>query len=513
MSEEYEGYSNEIDYTFGYYPLLSPPHLRLACLNQSTSFPSNRPFRYLELGHGNGVSLNIHAAACPGEYWGIDINPSHVNFSEKLAEAADTGVRVLNLSFSDLLNYPSLPNFDLVVIYGVWSYISAANRNAITDLLRQKLAEGGLFYVSYNCLPGSSSIVPLQYLLRLYSERGGCQGTVVDRLQAGIAFANELWHAGSEFFASIPKASERLEQIKSEDPAYLVHEYLHEFWHVPSFAETARSLSDAGLRFLASAYLLDHYEDLNICQEGMALLTASEDPLLRETARDFLRNKQFRQDIFVKGKASGPGPERKRDIENTSIMLGISQVEIPSKIKTKVGSISLLGPPFSDVVSALARDGYRSKTVGEVIERCRHQLSAAEVTRAIVILIGVGIVYPVQDDAIVARAAAGCRRLNEEILRHTRSGTRLTALASPVTGCGIQMSRLQQLFLIAYQAGAKTSDEWARFAWESSAPPIRLDPAARGSGYSKARILRESLLFQVSLPVYSALGLAGKNNS
>ena len=514
MNRDFEGYSNEIDYTFGYYPLLSPIRLRLACLNQSITFPSHRPLRYLELGHGNGVSLNIHAAACPGEYWGTDINPSHVDFSKKLAQAAGSGVRALDTSLFDLLNYPDLPNFDLIVIHGVWSYISEANRNAIIDLLQQKLVEGGVFHLSYNAMPGSSGIVPLQHLLRLYSEIGGNPGTPLDRIQAGIAFASQLRDAGSKFFVSIPKASERLERIKSQDPVYLVHEYLHEFWHVPSFAQTAASLSKAGLRFASSANLMDHYEDLDIKDEGLALLASLDDPLLRETARDFLRDRQFRQDIFVKGKEPDPLFDREDIIEDLSVILAFPEVEIPVKIKTQNGPISLSEAPFGCAVTALAADGNRAKKVRELVERCRRdQVAAADVARAIMILISVGIVHPVQDDLAIQKAVASCRRLNAEILRQSCSGTPLPALASPVTGCGIRMSQIQQLCLVAYQAGAKDPAGWARFALDVLTSPAAKRGARDDPEKWRGRVLREALSFQIILPIYSTLGLVALSDS
>src|SRR5262245_49145134 len=150
----FEGYPTEIDYTFGYYRVLSPTFLRLVTLNRCVPFPSRRPLRYLELGYGNGVSLNIHAAASPGEYWGTDVNPSHAAFANKLAEVSGSRVHTLSLPFADLQDHSELPDFDVIVAHGVWSWISDSNRRAIVQLLRKKLVDGGIFFISYNALPG-----------------------------------------------------------------------------------------------------------------------------------------------------------------------------------------------------------------------------------------------------------------------------------------------------------------------------------------------------------------------
>ncbi len=44
---------------------------------------------------------------------------------------------------------------------------------------------------------------------------------------------------------------------------------------------------------------------------------------------------------------------------------------------------------------------------------------------------------------------------------------RIAYLASPVAGCGVQVSRLQQLGLLAYEATqAVDADSWAQWLWQ-----------------------------------------------
>jgi SAM-dependent methyltransferase len=142
MDEEFEGYVSATSYTHVYYPESAPSRLQLATFNRSIPFPSSRPLRYLELGYGNGVSFNIHAAASPGEYWGTDINPAHVAAATALATASGSGLKALASSFEELLERPDLPQFDVIVALGVWSWISDANRKTIVELLRRRLVEG-----------------------------------------------------------------------------------------------------------------------------------------------------------------------------------------------------------------------------------------------------------------------------------------------------------------------------------------------------------------------------------
>lgn len=70
------GYVSEIDYTHGHYREIAPHGLRFATLvAQQRASVSDTP-AYLELGSGQGHSLNIHAATNPGTFWGTDFNPS-----------------------------------------------------------------------------------------------------------------------------------------------------------------------------------------------------------------------------------------------------------------------------------------------------------------------------------------------------------------------------------------------------------------------------------------------------
>jgi hypothetical protein len=61
------GYISDVTYTHGYYRELSPTILSL-CLLWGRFSPLSTSVRYLELGFGQGLSLNIHAAAVDGEF-------------------------------------------------------------------------------------------------------------------------------------------------------------------------------------------------------------------------------------------------------------------------------------------------------------------------------------------------------------------------------------------------------------------------------------------------------------
>jgi SAM-dependent methyltransferase len=516
MFSEVDGYTLEVDFTFPYHSSSSPTCLRLVALNQFVSFPANQPLRYLELGCGNGVTLNVHAAACPGEYWGVDANPSHVDFARKLAYASGANVRILHSSFSDLLAQSELPKFDIIVAHGVWTWISEENQKCIVELLRRNLVEGGLFFLSYNSLPGSASIIPLQQMLWLHSRRGGHAGRIQERLAAAIRFASELRNAGSTYFKRAPMAAERLDgildKIQTDDTAdlytaYLCHEYLQENWRPSSFSEMASLLAKIGMRFVASADLTDHYDDLTVDAKGLELLNSVKDPLLRETARDLLRNQQFRSDVYVKGGTLLTEAERVETFFHVRFALLTPTENLPDSVKFGAVAISLSAAPYAEILKILAEDSFRSKTVAELAKRISlAEIDSPMLIRALLVLTAAKLVHPAQPQWAADQAAAYCNRINKEIFQRASSDDKIKAVASPVLGGGKSISpRLIQLFMKSKALGATSPEEWASFAWRNlsntRARPHTNDPL-RG-----AKILKEAVLFSRQCQLLTALGV------
>ncbi|MGI9483199.1 MAG: class I SAM-dependent methyltransferase [Hyphomicrobiales bacterium] len=225
-----DGYSSDVTYTKGYYKTQSPRNIALAILARGFMPPKLENFRYLELGFGQGLSFNIHAAALNGEFWGCDFNPQHALHAQKLATASGADARVLNDSFEELLARDDLPEFDYISMHGVWTWVSDKNREAILELLRRKLKVGGALQVSYNCQPGWAPVVPLVNLMKLHKEvTAVASEDPRESFRKAIEFANVVSQTDARFFAANPDAKAHLEALKNQDTNYLVHEYFHDF--------------------------------------------------------------------------------------------------------------------------------------------------------------------------------------------------------------------------------------------------------------------------------------------
>jgi predicted O-methyltransferase YrrM len=83
MADWSAGYVADIDYTHGYYEELNPLRIKMAFLNAGLASPEVGVA--CELGFGQGISTNMHAAASITRWYGTDFNPSQAGFAREMA--------------------------------------------------------------------------------------------------------------------------------------------------------------------------------------------------------------------------------------------------------------------------------------------------------------------------------------------------------------------------------------------------------------------------------------------
>ena len=182
----------EIPYTFGYYQELNPLRARLAFLYAGLVPAENGV--HCELGYGQGLSVNIHAAASGGTWYATDFNPSMAAFAQSLASASGANAHLTDEAFADFCTRTDLPEFDSIGLHGIWSWINDENRTVIVDFIRRKLKVGGVLNISYNTQPGWAAMAPMRDLLAEHSEVMGVAGLGVGaRMDGALDFADPRW--------------------------------------------------------------------------------------------------------------------------------------------------------------------------------------------------------------------------------------------------------------------------------------------------------------------------------
>ncbi len=510
MTDWTDGYVADIDYTFGYYTELNPLRLRLAFLNMGLHFPEVGTA--CELGFGQGMTVNLHAAASVVKWFGTDFNPAHTQFAQQLTEVSGSNAQLFEQAFAEFCSRADLPDFDYIALHGVWSWISEENRAVIVDFLCRKLKVGGVVYVSYNTQPGWAAMIPMRNLLLEHADIMGSKGQgSVARFNSALHFAEKLLATSPAYIRANPHVSERLKELGNHNGSYLVHEYFNRNWQALSFSKTAQSLSAAKLTFACSAHYLDHVDTLNLTDEQQNLLDTIPDALFRETVQDFCTNQQFRRDYWVKGAVRLTLLEQTEALRAQRVILAQARMDVSFKVTGSLGESTLHESIYNPILDVLS--DHQVKTLAQ-IEQAVGTLGVNfdQMIQALMVLIGAGVLFPAQDDAMIAKAKQQTDQLNAYLCDKARGNAALLCLASPVTGGGIVVSRFSQLFLLARLQGKTQPEQWAQFVWSILATQnqclIKDGIIIETASDSFAELLLQAQSFaDKQLPILIALGI------
>jgi hypothetical protein len=464
MDDWSAGYVADVGYTFGYYQELNPLRVKLAFLNARLACPDFATA--CELGFGQGMSVNIHAAASGVEWHGTDFNPSQAAFAQELARASGAPVTLRDDAFSDFCTRSDLPEFDYIGLHGIWSWISDANRALIVDFVRRKLRVSGVLYVSYNTLPGWASFAPMRHLMTQHADVIGAEGEgIVNRINAALEFSEKLLATQPLYSRANPGVGERLKKIKDQNRHYVAHEYFNRDWLPMHFADMARWLAPAKLGYACSAHYIDHVDAVNLTADQQDLLQNIPDLQFRESARDFMVNQQFRRDYWVKGARRLSGLEQTEALRAQRVVLTSPRSGIPLKFAASAGEANMSEAIYGPVLDALA--DHKVNTIGQLEQMLQGKgVSLAQLLEIAMVLTGAGHLSVAQEDSQAGQGRKRCDSLNAYLIDKSRSSADLGFLASPVTGGGVSVARLPQLFLLARCRGAKQPADWAQIAWQ-----------------------------------------------
>ena len=464
MNSWNEGYFTDSTYTYGYYRELSPNFMRWCLLVNGIAAPEiNKDSCHCELGFGQGLSANIHAAATPGKFFGTDFNPAHAAQAKELAEASGADAHFFEDSLEEFAERDDLPQFDSIGFHGVWTWVSAENRRHMLEVARQHLKSGGMVYNSYNCLPGWSPAAPLRELLALYDKNFHGNGNTKERVQSALKFVEEMIAAEPAYLKLAANFKSTFENLKKQNADYIAHEYLNLDWDLMYFTDVAELSQEAKLEFATIAMPIEG-ESFHLSQNARNFLGKIDNPIVREQMQDYFINRQFRKDIYVRGLRRLPFAETKEKILSTRYILTTPAAEVPLTFSTTLGILKLSEKTYHPLIEYLAEDNFRPKDLLKYSVRRENEIGMiVETIRALILM---NHVMPCQNDAAIEHVKESCERLNAHICERSKFDEAINFLASPLTGCGVNVTRFQQLFLAQYKSGVKTTDKLADKVWE-----------------------------------------------
>lgn len=468
-----EGYRTDTVYTYGYYREMNPQEMRFLTLMAGYMPPEVRSA--CELGYGQGVSLNIHAAAENIEWYGTDFNPAQVGFAREMAEASGARAHCSAEPFQEFCERKDLPEFDYIALHGIWSWISPENRAAIAHLIDRKLRVGGALYISYNTAPGWAAFRPARDLMKLYIDSHDAAGmNILAKVRDSFAFMTRLKEAAPAYLKQNPGVEARIDSFKDKDASYLAHEFFNDDWDPVNFQEMAAILGEARMTFVCSANPVQLIMGLGMNEAQRKLLARLGDPVLRETVQDFIYNTQFRKDYWIKGPRPLAQPVRASLLRAEQIILTTPRDKLTREVKTGIGTVNI-----SEAALAIFRQVLSDGKVHDIaeLEKAAYEMNQRDnkpegiekenlmtLCQAICVLLSGSQLAIAQkkQDALKARPAAEKLNLFIENLAVSVGG--INYLASPVIGGGLAISRFDMLFLLALRRNAKTAQQLAIFA-------------------------------------------------
>lgn len=449
----------DIRYVPAFDPHASPARLRLALALADTAWTPPDPERLtvLDIGCGRGLGVALLAAANPGwEAIGLDLQPAHVaEAREMAAEAGLANARFIEADLAELDAGASarlLPEVDIVVCHGVWTWVPDAVRAGIVALLRSRLRAGGLLLIGYNALPGFADCIGMQRLL--HEAARATPGSEAEKGAAALALLEALRAAGAPYLPPAAMLDHVIAMARAA-PAYMAHEWFTPFWRPVFHADLARDLAAARLDYGGTARPGASLPELNLRpaqREALAGLPAAMDG---ETLADAFLDRRFRTDIFVRGRRPGG----RRTIGAMRFALAVHPDHAALQVETQSGVAALPQAAARAILGALA-EAPRSAAELAALPDCAG-LGPAEIA---LMLVESGSAHPLwrdpaADPALAARAA----RCNQAILRvlgpEALANRGPLGAVAPALGSAVAMGVPDLAVVAALQAGVPAEPE------------------------------------------------------
>jgi SAM-dependent methyltransferase len=456
------GYVSEVDYIYGYFSELTPARLKFALLSKGISHDVGDSPTYLELGFGQGLSLNINAATSSGKFFGTDFNPSQAAYAAQIARSCGKSVEIFDDSFEEFSAREDLPQFDIIVMHGIWSWVSESSRHAIIDIIKNRLKPGGILYVSYNCKPGWAPIEPLRHLLELHASKA-TTGGLLARVEGSLEFVQRLVDTNTGYFAQYPAIGQMVNSIRKMDRNYVSHEYFNRHWLPESFSEVSSKMAEAKLDFAASANIVDNIPGLGVPPQCQDLLAGISDIALYETTRDYFVSRQFRRDIYVKGRRQMSISEIIASVEEYSFVTLVGKVDISLDLATSAGAATLRDDVYVPVWKAFNAAQNKPVSFRELCDAVgSDNVNRSQIAEALFVLTARGDIAPISRSVTADEDVAASISLNRELARRSKYSAGANNFAAPRIGTAVSVDRIQQLVLLALW---EKSDDVAGAVW------------------------------------------------
>lgn len=457
--------------------------------------------RVCELNVEPGITLLINAACNQNVAW---VSNAPEGAPSPVVERLSRSLRLNNIrNFNYLVHTPgplaATGEFDVITCRGVWGWLTAEAAGKLAAHLSASLSAAGIVHLDHPILPGQRGAAAVHRLLMALSVRA----TPSDRLapadvRRAARDALECLDVDPNLAGIAWGERDLLESLLEHWPAANGTVPPIEAWSPRYFGETAGLLRAAGLDWACPTAAVDAVDALHLSPRQAELARTIASPVARQELRDAMTHARLREDIWWRT------PQTVRDREETlgpiPVVLAIPAETFAFEAHGRRGRLALSRQVYGELVAILAAHG--PLPIAELARRLAGRMSFAEVCDAMAILESTEAIQVVNSSADdVQRSMATARALNAEVLQCACQGLEMTHLGSPLSGGGVPVPWLHQLFLAGRADGGKCPRDWSLFAADAIG---KLSRPAVGS----ADMCAAAEAFETAyLPIYKQLAL------
>lgn len=444
-----------------------PDRMAVAARVRGLEPPPVAKARVLELGCASGDNLVGMAYTLRGAVFaGVDLSPRQVG--EGRRRAAELGLANVTFHAGDLRDLDgSCGEFDYVIAQGVLSWVPGGVRRRFWEVCRERLAPGGVAFVSWNALPGWRFRGLAREVLLAGAAASRSPGERARLARERLALvASHVSEPGSPWGRYL---SERVAELERESDADLLHDWLEEENAPFALREVVAAAGEAGLAFLGDA------QEAFVREEPpapalRAALDALDGELEREELLDILRERTFRQGLFVR---AGDLPRERPD--PAAVVAGLHAGAPPAGPDEAEGP----EPAFAKALGALRAAWPATRPVAEILFEAGRSGDVDGLADGLLRLQRAGLVELRTEPFPFGAAASARPRASALARRQAAEGLRVTSLRHRNVSLDALAAEVLQLL-----DGSRTPEEAA----DASGRPL---PAVRAV---IARFREDSLL-------------------
>ncbi len=443
-------YIQDVAYHSNFQAVQSPVAMSFVAASQGFAAPDPaQPFRYLELGCGQGATLNGLAAACPqGEFIGVDFNAGLIDSAREAARAAGlSNVRYIEAAFS-MLATRELAGCDYLACNGTYSWLVETEKEALRRVADETLRNGGLFYLGYATL-GRHAITPMWHILRQLVPASDASS--LERLRTGVELLLKLRDQGAVFLRDHPQVLGVLSAIEGQLVAgdrsaleNLAHNALAEAYSTALVDEVAADLAPLGLGFCGSADVFLNDPDLCVPKDVRVEFDRLATRIQRELLKDFIRSPLGRRDLFIRNAIHESGAGETWLEERAQATLTLSRAAAWQQVSNAGWTTFRYSAPEIEFVFERLADG--ATGLREIAEGCVY--TGAQLRDAFLKLVacpgieaclGPPAIPPIGATSSIPPQIQPASMFNRLALQSAGPGTSSIHLASPVLGSCIEL--------------------------------------------------------------------------